>query len=406
MIRKLSTDRLRVGMYVHALVGSWMNHPFWRTRFLIRSETEIAKILDAGIEDVYIDISKGLDDQESRGVEEARREIESEIVAGVAVPEPEVPTIARRVSVAEELATARRIHGQAQQAIRGMMSEVRLGRAISVDMVEPAVEAITGSLARNSSALLGMLGIKNKDDYTFQHSVSVGTLLMAFGRTLGLPEDELREIGLGGMLHDVGKMKVPDAVLNKPGRLTDEEYAVIKRHPVDGHAILVETRGVGEVPLEITLHHHERFNGRGYPDGLSGESISRFSRMAAIVDVYDAITADRCYHKAMLATEALRRMWEWSANDFDRSLLQAFMKCIGIYPVGTVVRLESGVIGVVVEQNEESVLTPKVKAVFHSKSLRQLPPSVIDLARSGDKIASTESPERWPVDVVSHLTVA
>ncbi len=402
MIRKLRTERLRVGMYVHALVGSWMNHPFWRSKFLLRSDHEIAKIVDAGIEEVYIDTDKGLDDQESRGAEEVRQEVDAEleqvILEGRAIP--------RRVSVGEEIAGARQIHSRAVKLVRGMMQDVRLGRAISIDDVEPVVDAITGSLARNASAMLGILGIKNKDDYTFLHSVSVGTLLVAFGRNLGLSADETREAGLGGMLHDLGKMKVPDSILNKPGRLTDEEFAIIRRHPEDGHAVLLETRGVGEIPLDITRHHHERVNGRGYPDGLAGESISRFARMAAIVDVYDAITADRCYHKAMTATEALRRMWEWSANDFDRTLLQGFMKCVGIYPVGTVVRLESGIIGVVVEQNEESMLTPRVKAVFHSKSMRALSPGIIDLARGGDKIASTESADRWPVDVARHLTEA
>lgn len=400
MIRKLRSDRLRVGMYVHAMVGSWMNHPFWRTRFLIRSEDEITRILEAGIEELYIDTDKGIDDQESRGPEQVATEVDAELEQVIS----EGRGIVRRLPLTEELNTARGIHSRATRVVRGMMQDVRLGRAISVADVEPVVEAISGSLARNSSALLGMLGIKNKDDYTFQHSVSVGTLLVAFGRSLGLSEDELREIGLGGMLHDLGKMKVPDAILNKPGRLTDEEFAVIKRHPEDGHAILLETKGVGDTPLDITRHHHERFNGRGYPDALGGESISRYARMAAIVDVYDAITADRCYHKAMTATEALRRMWEWSANDFDRNLLQAFMKCVGIYPVGSVVRLESGIVGVVVEQNEQRMLTPRVKAVFHGKSLRALQPSIIDLAQGTDKIASTEPPDRWPIDVAAHLT--
>lgn len=389
-------------MFVHALVGSWLNHPFWRSRFLIRSEQEIAKIVDAGIEEVYIDTDKGLDDQESRGAAEVRREVDAEleqvIHEGRAIPGP--------VAVGDEIVGARQIHQRATKVVRGMMLDVRLGRAISIDDVEPVVEAITGSLARNASAMLGILGIKNKDDYTFLHSVSVGTLLIAFGRSMGMPEEETREMGLGGMLHDLGKMKVPDSILNKPGRLTDDEFSVIKRHPEDGHAILVETRGVGEIPLDITRHHHERINGRGYPDALEGDRISRYARMAAVVDVYDAITADRCYHKAMTATEALRRMWEWSANDFDRSVLQSFMKCVGIYPVGTVVRLESGIIGVVVEQNPESMLTPRVKAVFHSKSLRPLSPSIIDLARGGDRIASTEVAERWSVDVELHVTSA
>ena len=402
MIRKLRSDRLRVGMYVHGLVGSWLNHPFWRSRFLVRNEEEIAKILEAGIEELYSDTEKGLDDQESRGSEEVRAEVDAELEQVIT----EGRGIWHKVPVAEELGQARQIHSRAAKVVRGMMRDVRLGKAISIDDVEPVVDAITDSLARNSSALLGILGIKNKDDYTFLHSVSVGTLLVAFGRSLELPAEEIREVGLGGMLHDLGKMKVPDEILNKPGRLTDEEFAIIKRHPEDGHAILLETRGVGEIPLDITRHHHERINGRGYPDALGGEQISRFARMASIVDVYDAITADRCYHKAMTATEALRRMWEWSANDFDRPLLQAFMKCVGIYPVGTVVRLESGIVGVVVEQNDESMLTPKVKAVFHSKSLRTLRPSIIDLAQGTDKIASTESPDRWPIDVAAHLTAA
>jgi len=306
--------------------------------------------------------------------------------------------------VAEELGRAREIHGQTQRAVRNVMRDVRLGKAISLDNVEPVVDAVTGSILRNASALLGMVGLKNKDDYTFLHSVSVGTLLIAFGRTLGMPEGQLRELGLGGLLHDVGKMKVPDSILNKPGRLTEEEFAVIKQHPGDGHAILLQTEGIGDIPLSITRHHHERIDGSGYPDGLAADGIGQFAKMAAIVDVYDAITADRCYHKAMPATEALRKMWEWSANHFDRTLLQAFMKCVGIYPVGTLVKLESGLIGVVVDQNAQSLLTPKVKAVFHSTSMRSITPSVIDLAKGNDKILSTEPADRWPVDVAGHLT--
>ncbi len=406
MLKKIPVDRLKLGMYVQELCGDWMSHPFWRKSFLLKSESDLARILDAGIHEVYIDTSKGLDDAEGRDAAVVRAEVERDLVAAMETVPPEP----LRVSLAEEMERARKVHSQAHKVVRGMMQDVRLGKAVSLDDVEPVVEAITGSVLRNSGALIGLVGIKNKDDYTFLHSVSVCTLLVAFGRSMGLGADMVRELGIGGLVHDLGKMKVPDAVLNKPGRLTDEEFALIKRHPGDGHAILLETGGVGEIPLDITRHHHERLDGKGYPDQLAGDAITAAARMAAIVDVYDAITADRCYHQGMPATEALRKMWEWSKNHFDHNLLQAFMRCVGIYPVGSLVRLESGRLGVVIEQCDESLLTPKVRVFFSTKSGAHIRPELVDLSRpvgngGADKIVSTEAPERWKVDPQRFLTI-
>ncbi len=234
--------------------------------------------------------------------------------------------------------------------------------------------------------------------------------MIAFGRSLGLTGDELRQGGIGGLLHDIGKMKVPDEVLNKPGRLTDAEFDLIKQHPGDGHSVLLETDGIGPVPLDITRHHHERLDGSGYPDKLAGDAISSMARMAAIVDVYDAITADRCYHKGLPAAEALRKMWEWSTNHFDQKLLQAFMRCVGIYPVGSLVRLESGRLGVVIEQNDNSLLTPRLRVFFSTKSNGYIKPEVVDLGRKlgsggGDRIVSAEVPDKWGVDPQRFLLV-
>ncbi|MCB1912655.1 MAG: HD-GYP domain-containing protein, partial [Rhodocyclaceae bacterium] len=380
----------------------WMSHPFWRSQFLLKTREEVQRVRESGIREVYIDTAKGLDDAEARSASEVRDEVEREMLAAVvAEPKPIV-----RASLEDELGRARLVHAQAHQVVRGMMQDVRLGRAITLDNVEPVIEAVTGSILRNGSALLGLVGIKNKDDYTFLHSVSVCTLMIAFGRTLGLEGEDLRQAGIGGLLHDVGKMKVPDEVLNKPGRLTDAEFALIRRHPGDGHAILLETPGVGPVPLDITLHHHERIDGSGYPKKLAGEEISTMARMAAIVDVYDAITADRCYHTGMAPTEALRKMWEWSSAHFDQRLLQGFMRCIGIYPVGSLVLLESGRLGVVIEQNEKSVLTPVVRIFFSTRSNGYIIPENIDLARSpgsNDRIVSGESPDKWRVDPVKFM---
>lgn len=407
VLKKIPTSRLKIGMYVQELCGDWASHPFWRSSFLLKTDGDLVRILEAGIQEAYIDTAKGLDDREGRSAQDVRRQVEQEMAAAVTAK----PTPALKVSLTEELSRARRVHEQAHQVVRDMMGDIRLGKAVSLDDVEPVVEAITGSILRNNGALIGLVGIKNKDDYTFLHSVSVCTLLVAFGRSMGLGAEDVRELGVGGLLHDVGKMKVPDAVLNKPGRLTDAEFDLIRQHPGDGHAILLNTPGVGAVPLDITRHHHERLDGKGYPDRLSGDGISQAARMAAIVDVYDAITADRCYHKGMSATEALRKMWEWSKDHFDQTLLQAFMRCVGIYPVGSLVRLESGRLGVVVEQNEGSLLTPKVRTFFSIRSGAHIAPEMVDLSRNlgaggGDKIVSSESPEHWKVDPQRFLAVA
>lgn len=197
---------------------------------------------------------------------------------------------------------------------------------------------------------------------------------------------------------------MPDEILNKPGRLTDEEFDIIKRHPGDGHAVLLRTAGIGAVPLDITRHHHERMDGSGYPDKLPGSEISMMAQMAAIVDVYDAITADRCYHQGMPPTEALRKIYEWSKFHFNPQLVQAFMRCVGIYPTGSLVRLESGRLGVVMEQNAVNMLQPVVKVIFSTKSNTYIKPELIDLSRNmgaggADAIVAHEDPLRLNIDV-------
>lgn len=302
----------------------------------------------------------------------------------------------------DEMEKAAAIRKQAVGVVRSVMQDVRLGKAVELDRVTPVVEDIAASVLRNPSALIGLLRIKNKDDYTFLHSVSVCTLLVAFCGSRGLDSSIAYEAGLGGILHDVGKAMIPDEILNKPGRLTDEEFAIVKRHPRDGFDILQQVSGVSEVALDITLHHHERRDGSGYPNKLPESEISEMARMAAIVDVYDAITADRCYHKGMPPAEALRKMYEWSKFHFDPVLTQEFMKCVGIYPVGTLVLLESKRLAVVVEPHETNLLTPKVNVFYNTKTNVYVRPELVDLSKKlgfggGDRIVSYENPSKWNV---------
>jgi HD-GYP domain-containing protein (c-di-GMP phosphodiesterase class II) len=393
-------------MAIHDLDCGWMEHPFVRNRFVITSEDEIRKVRNAGIRGVTIDCGKGLDVSDAPTVEEAAAVTEAEVAAIGAKPVAPL-----RTTLAEEFDRAVAIRRQAAGLVKTVMQDARLGKAVEVDKVSPVVENITASILRNASALLGLSYIKNKDDYTFLHSVSVCTLLVAFCRSRKMDEETIYQAGIGGLLHDTGKALVPDHILNKPGRLTDEEFEIVRRHPRDGYEILRRSPEIGAIPLDITLHHHERRDGTGYPDRQGADQISELAQMAAIVDVYDAITADRCYHKGMPAAEALRKMYEWSKFHFNPTLTQEFMRCVGIYPVGTLVLLESGRLGVVVEPHETSLLTPKVNVFFSTKSQIYIKPETIDLSRGlgfggGDKIVRHELPEKWKVDPLRFMALA
>jgi HD-GYP domain-containing protein (c-di-GMP phosphodiesterase class II) len=406
MLKKIDSSQLRTGMFIHDLDCGWMEHPFVRNRFVLSADDEIQKIVAAGIRGVMIDCSRGLDVDDAPTAAEARAVTEQAMVELA-----EAPVAARRISVAEELERAARIRGQARSLVKSVMQDARLGKAAALDQVAPVVQDITESILRNPGALIGLSRIKTKDDYTFLHSVSVCTLLVAFCGARGMDAQTIYEAGLGGLLHDTGKALVPDRILNKPGPLTDEEFAVVKRHPRDGWEILRQAPGIGQIPLDITLHHHERHDGSGYPDAQGGGGISELAQMAAIVDVYDAITSDRSYHKGMAASDALRKLLEWSKFHFDPALVQEFIRCVGIYPVGTLVLLESGRLGVVVEAHESSLLTPKVNVFFNTRSNAYIRPEALDLARplglgGGDRIVRHESPAQWQVDPARFMVLA
>ena len=202
---------------------------------------------------------------------------------------------------------------------------------------------------------------------------------------------------MAGLLHDLGKAAIPLAVLNKPGKLTEEEFELVKSHPIEGHRMLLEGSGVQASVLDAVLHHHEKMDGTGYPNQLGDEEISVVSRMAAICDVYDAITSDRPYKRGWDPAESLRRMADWTKTHFDARLFQAFVKSIGIYPVGSLVRLASGRIGVVTEQAPQSLVTPRVKVFFSPKSDLRIPPEIVDLSLPDcpDKIVAREDPDKW-----------
>ncbi len=401
MLKKIRSEQLRVGMHLHELCGSWVDHPFWRAKFVIEAQSDIDKIIQSGIAEAWIDTELG-------GDVEAPPPAPAPVAdppAAVVVDKPAQRETHEKTSFSGEMRRAAKIVNEGKEAVVSMFNEVRMGKAISSQVAKELVDEISASVMRNSGALISLARLKTADDYTYMHSVAVCALMVSLAHKLDLDEDATREAGMGGLLHDLGKAVMPMEVLNKPGKLTDEEFAIIKSHPVEGHRLLLEAGTAGEVPLDICLHHHEKTNGRGYPHGLKDEQITLFAKMGAVCDVYDAITSNRPYKAGWDPAESIRRMTEWSDGHFDPRVFQAFVKSIGIYPTGSLVKLASGRLGVVIEQSEKSLLAPKVKVFFSTKSKLYIPPELIDLSRpdARDKIVGREEAATWGISDIDRF---
>jgi putative nucleotidyltransferase with HDIG domain len=414
MLKKISVEHLQVGMHLHELCGSWMEHPFWRSKFTISDPEDVRRVVDSGIKEVWINVKKGLDVNPGVSVEEAEEKIEevltatAEVAAQEEPPKPVAVPDVQKVSIAEEAKRAAKICAKAKDAVTSMFQEVRMGKAINAEAAAELVEEIATSVMRNPGALISLARLKTADDYTYMHSVAVCALMIALGRQLGLDEAQIREAGTAGLLHDLGKAMMPMAVLNKPGKLTDEEFTIIKSHPEEGYRLLLEGSAVGELALDVCLHHHEKVDGSGYPHHLTGDQISLHAKMGAVCDVYDAITSNRPYKAGWDPAESIRKMTEWSKGHFDERVFQAFVKSIGIYPTGSLVKLASGRLAVVVEQSEKSLLAPLVKAFFSTKSQSYIPPELIDLSRppQTEKIVGREDAAKWGIKNVDQFWVS
>jgi HD-GYP domain-containing protein (c-di-GMP phosphodiesterase class II) len=403
MLKKISVEQLEIGMHLKEFCGSWMEHPFWRTGFVISNAKELKSILDSSIKEVWIDASKGRDvppGQPAELPEQAEERINKELSQAEPPPRELAP-----VSTAVELQRAAKICHQSKQAVISMFKEARMGKAVDTGGAQALVEEISDSVTRNPGALISLARLKTADDYTYMHSVAVCAMMVALAKQLGMNEEQIRSAGLAGLMHDLGKANMPMDVLNKPGKLTDAEFAIIKGHPEEGHRLLLTGQGVDPVALDVCLHHHEKMDGSGYPKGLRGDEISIFAKMGAVCDVYDAITSNRPYKSGWDPAESLRKMAEWSKGHFDPSVFQAFVKSLGIYPVGSLVLLSSGRLGVVVDQTTKSLTTPVVKVFYSTKAKMRIPPQILDLSKSdsNEKIVNREDPDKWRFSDLNEL---
>ncbi len=273
-----------------------------------------------------------------------------------------------------------------------------MGRALDAEGCLPLVSDITESVWRNPGALISLTRLKTHDDYSYMHSVAVCALMVSLARQLGHDQRQAREAGLAGLLHDMGKAMMPLDVLNKPGKLTVAEFDIIKSHPQRGHDILSGGTATPAIALDVCLHHHERPDGAGYPFGLSGDALSQSARMGSVCDVYDAITSNRPYKDGWDPADSVARMTGWAKDgQFDVTVFAAFVKSLGVYPVGSLVRMRSTRLAVVVDQSDGHLLKPWVKVFYSTRAQMPVPIEVLDTSdpRCNDQIAARESNAVW-----------
>lgn len=365
--KKIHVGELRVGMFVSKLDRDWLDTPFIMQGFLIESLEDI-DIVSEFCEYVWVDAVQSRRAGPSSG-------------PGSATSAP-VPThYIHDVPLREEQQKVLGIYREARSITKSMLNGIRLSGSIDTAQAKATVNDCVNSILRNPDALMWMAKIRDESEYTAEHCLNVCILAVAFGRHLGMDENELQNLGLCGLLHDVGKMRVPPEILHKPARLTPKEMRMMMAHTVHGRNLLLSAKGIYQGAIDVAYSHHERLDGTGYPRKLPGHGISRFSRIIAIVDAYDAMTVDRCYSSAKTSTEALKILYKARGSHFDDELVLQFIKSVGLYPPGSIVELYSGHVGVVVETNRKFRHLPRVVLLLDEQKQTLKKEELIDLSR-------------------------
>lgn len=361
---KVNASDIKVGMYM-----SYPDRPWLETRFLFQGVllTTEKQVSEVRKECKHIFVSK----EKSRDIQSAREPVPTDTVA---------PPVLKPIE--KEFASAQKAHTDAGREIQQNLKRLVEGEAINVTRIRSSVKSCVKSIVTNPNALLWLGRLRTKDNYIAEHCLNVGILAIAFGRHLGMGSDELETLGMCGMLHDVGKLKVDQKILDKPAKLTDEEFAFIKDHCQIGKDILSRDENMPKEIIEAAFGHHERMDGSGYPRGVRANSLNLYTRMISIVDTYDAITTNRCYDKSRPAAEAIKILFGCRDTQFEPVLVEKFIECLGIYPTGSLVELKTGEGAVVIDSNKNSRLNPKVSIVLdeekHSRS-----PLIVDTSSEG-----------------------
>ena len=373
MLKTFDIDNVEEGMFVDSIAKQQGKFKI-TSRGRVTSVAAIKHLKNKGILSVVVDMSKQIKPEDV-----AHQEPE---------PEPETEkTIepAEEVSFEAELGVAAKLHLKGKNLQKTMLESLGKNLPIDIAIPEAFTKNLVSSIGRNPNALICMTKIREKDTYLLEHSLNVAILLANFGTHVGLDEEQIQELALSGFLHDIGKIKIPDEILHKPGRLNDQEMTIMKDHVYYGTKVLVEM-GMPDSIVKTIGQHHERLDGYGYPEGLRGNEITAFGRMIAIVDTYDAITADRCYKVGMSSKKALQILLQDTPEKYDEVLVTQFVKSIGIFPAGSLVKLNNQKIAMVLKQHPVRATKPTVKVFYSVRGNHYLEPKELDLATASNGV--------------------
>jgi HD-GYP domain-containing protein (c-di-GMP phosphodiesterase class II) len=376
MMRKhISIDQLKIGMKVEKLDRSWLATPFLRHRFTITSLEQIAQLQASGVQQLDVEADDACQNSDtSAPVMPAQTETSQ---PRSSTPESDPPAI----PFAEELQAAKQVYKAAKLVVQQAMEDVRMGRALNMESVSEVVGSMVDSILRSPDALTSLTRLKSFDEYTFFHSVNTSALALSVGKHLGYERAPLLQLGTGMLLHDIGKTLIPIEILNKPGRYEADEFEIMKQHVLRGAEVLSSTTGLSDMFLKPTLEHHERVDGTGYPHHRSKIELSQFGLIAAIVDIYDAVTSDRCYHKGKTPHDTLQFLYQLGTQGHvDGTLVQQFVQVVGVYPVGSCVSLSTGETAIVKQFNHQAPIRPLVVLVTDEAGRRRSSPVDLDLA--------------------------
>ncbi|MEQ8493527.1 MAG: HD-GYP domain-containing protein [Gammaproteobacteria bacterium] len=395
-LKKINIDQLRLGMFIAGFCGSWMEHPFWNTRFRLASSADLEAIRNSPIAEIWIDPARGLDVDDSAAETRAARSarIEAELSAIVA----QHPALPATRTLAAELPLAAALCREGARVVDALFAAARGGEVLDTGALPALVDAITASVARHPLALASLARIKGTHDYDSRHAIAVSAWMGALACALGASAEEVHEAALAGLVHDIGKARVPRTVIDKAGKLSEAEFALVRTHPEAGHALLAAAGGIGTAALDVCLHHPEKLDGSGYPHGLRGEAIGRYARMGAVCDVYDAVTSERVYMRGWDPATALRRMADWADGHFDTTVFGAFVGITGLYPPGALVRLDSGLLAVVCDTASGAATQPTVRTVYCTRRDAPVSPATLDLATGSACIVAREDPAAWNLE--------
>ncbi|MDR1050172.1 MAG: HD-GYP domain-containing protein [Deltaproteobacteria bacterium] len=384
MIRKISTKSLEVGMFVSDVGRTWLNHP-WKTKSrLLTERSEIDELIQFGIEEVYIDTSKSVKAPKTPPAQRPKP-VPPDPKGGLHETRAPVKKVEPTVAMESEFPKAAKAYSKALDTSKALVAACRMNKRIEVSEVQENVDELVESVSRNRDALTALIKLRHFDDYTYTHSLNVSVLSISAGKTLGLTDAELKTLGLGTMFHDLGKLRIPDNILNKPGKLTDEEFEIMRNHAALSAEILTEQNlNVSDLVIHVARSHHERIDGSGYPDHLQGEQIPPLAVICGLSDVYDALTSDRVYHKGMLPHDALKFIYGLRGSHFQPDWVDRFVQSVGIYPPGSVVELNTGHLAVIMEVNNRSLLTPLVKVVADPHGQLYQRPKLVDLNKPAE----------------------